>query len=95
MQGYNVGSYTSSLYIVAGIPFAGLTAGNWSVCLYTDLNTLCHELGHQLGLAHASSQWNIADRAMATASLPQLRWIIFCVCFFVGGVGNCIFGEID
>jgi autotransporter-associated beta strand protein len=60
-QGYNVGSYAHKVYITSGAGgWAGLAAvgGNWSMDSYTDGGTICHELGHNLGFNHASTQWN-------------------------------------
>jgi autotransporter-associated beta strand protein len=60
-QGFNVGGYAHKVYITSGAGgWAGLASvgGNWSLDFYTDGGTICHELGHNLGFNHASSQWN-------------------------------------
>ena len=60
-QGYNLNNYAHHVYITSGAGgWAGLAAvgGNWSMDFYTDGGTICHELGHNLGFNHASTQWN-------------------------------------
>jgi hypothetical protein len=60
-QGETLGSYRHRVYIVPCCPcgWAGLASvgGNWSMDAYTDGGTICHELGHNLGFAHAASDW--------------------------------------
>ncbi len=60
-QGYTPGNYAHKVYITSGAGgWAGLAAvgGGWSMDFYTDGGTICHELGHNLGFNHASTQWN-------------------------------------
>jgi autotransporter-associated beta strand protein len=59
-QGYT-NAYDNYVYICSGAcGWAGVAVvgGNWSFDFYTDGGTICHELGHNLGFAHASTQWN-------------------------------------
>lgn len=61
-QGYNPANYAHKVYFVPCCPcgWSGLAAfgGNWVQLAYRDGGTYTHELGHNLGMAHASTQWN-------------------------------------
>ncbi len=61
-QGYTPGNYLHRVYYVSGAGgWAGLGTvggnGGWAQLYYTDGGTACHELGHNLGFNHASTQW--------------------------------------
>ncbi len=62
--GENLSLYQHRAYIVPGnaCGWAGLgTVGGstgWVLLYYTDGGTICHELGHNLGMAHASTDLN-------------------------------------
>jgi autotransporter-associated beta strand protein len=61
-QGYPPGNYLHRVYYVSGAGgWAGLGTvggnGGWAQLYYTDGGTACHELGHNLGFNHASTQW--------------------------------------
>lgn len=59
-QGYTPGNYLHKLYVTSGAGgWAGLaTIGyGWAMVWYSDGGTICHELGHNLGFNHASTQW--------------------------------------
>jgi autotransporter-associated beta strand protein len=59
-QGYT-NAYDNYVYICSGAcGWAGVAVvgGNWSFDFYTDGGTICHELGHNLGFAHASTELN-------------------------------------
>ena len=63
-SGENLSLYQHKAYIVPGnaCGWAGLgTVGGstgWVLLYYTDGGTICHELGHNLGFAHASTDLN-------------------------------------
>ena len=62
-QGFTVGSYAHRAYIVPNVSgncgWCGLASmpGDWSLLTCTDGGTICHELGHNLGFGHASTQF--------------------------------------
>jgi autotransporter-associated beta strand protein len=60
-QGYTPGNYLHKVYVTSGAGgWAGLaTVGyGWAMWYYTDGGTMTHELGHNLGFYHASTQLN-------------------------------------
>jgi autotransporter-associated beta strand protein len=62
--GENLSLYQNKVYVVPGngCGWAGLgsVGGNpaWALMYYTDGGSICHELGHNLGMAHASTDTN-------------------------------------